>query len=104
MKYSISNQEFKNTLFNSKSLLVRDLLFYYNKNTVGISFIVSRKLGNAVLRNKFKRRCRQLFLQKQNSDLLSIQVIIKPKKNLINNYSWLELTRSFEDFYSKLGL
>ena len=104
MKYSISNQEFKNTLFNSKSLLVRDLLFYYNKNAVGISFIVSRKLGGAVLRNKFKRRCRQLFLQKQKSSLLSIQIIIKPKKKLINNYSWLELTRSFEEFYSKLGL
>ena len=54
MKNSISNQDFKKILFYSKSLLVRDLLFYYKENKPGISFIVSRKLGKAILRNKFK--------------------------------------------------
>ena len=104
MKNSISNQDFKKILFNSKSLLVRDLLFYYKENKPGISFIVSRKLGKAILRNKFKRRCRNLFITMEKNNPKNIQLIIKPKKKIINNYSWLELTRSFEEFYSKLGL
>ena len=71
MKNSIPNQEFKRTLFNSKSLLVRDLLFYYQKNKAGISFIVNRKKGNAVLRNLFKRRCRALYQQNNSLKKLS---------------------------------
>ena len=104
MKSSISNQDFKKILFNSKSLLVRDLFFYYQENKCEISFIVSRKLGKAILRNQFKRRCRSLFMTMQQNKTKKIQLIIKPKKKLINNYSWIELTRSFEEFYSKLGL
>ena len=100
MKNSISNQEFKRTLFNSKSLLVRDLLFYYQKNKVGISFIVNKKKGSAVLRNLFKRRSRALY--QQNNSLQNFQVIIKPVNSLKNNYSWKELKLSFDTFSSKL--
>jgi len=100
LKNSISNQEFKKTLFNSKSLLVRDLLFYYQKNKIGISFIVNRKKGSAVLRNLFKRRCRALY--QQNNSFKKIQVIIKPANSLKNNYSWKELKLSFDTFSSKL--
>jgi len=100
LKNSISNQEFKRTLFNSKSLLVRDLLFYYQKNKVGISFIVNKKKGSAVLRNLFKRRSRALY--QQNNSLQNFQVIIKPVNSLKNNYSWKELKLSFDTFSSKL--
>jgi len=100
LKNSISNQEFKRTLFNSKSLLVRDLLFYYQKNKVGISFIVNKKKGSAVLRNLFKRRTRALY--QQNNSLQNFQVIIKPVNSLKNNYSWKELKLSFDTFSSKL--
>jgi ribonuclease P protein component len=103
VKHSIVNQDFKKILFNSKSLLVRDLLFYYQKNQYnGIAFIVSRKLGNAVVRNKFKRRCRFLFLNTQKNKAEQLQIVVRPKKKLINNYSWIELTRSFKEFYIKL--
>jgi len=100
LKNSISNQEFKRILFNSKSLLVRDLLFYYQKNKVGISFIVNKKKGSAVLRNLFKRRTRALY--QQNNSLQNFQVIIKPVNSLKNNYSWKELKLSFDTFSSKL--
>ena len=105
MKNSLSNQEFQSILFKTKSLKIRDLVFYYDQNInhPGISFIVSRKKGMAVKRNLFKRRCRALF----NKHLIknkNIQIIIRPAKLLNNNYSWEELKLSFEKFFSKLKL
>lgn len=103
MKHSISNQDFKQILFKTKSLHIRDLLFYHRNNIKnGVSFIVNRKKGNAVYRNLFKRRCRSLFNQYQNVRLKNIQIIIKPVKKLKNNYTWKELKQSFEEFSCKL--
>ena len=105
MKYSISNQDFKQILFKTKSLHIRDLLFYYRNNIKnGVSFIVNRKKGNAVCRNLFKRRCRSLFNSCQEKKLQNMQIIIKPVKKLKNNYTWEELKQSFEEFSRKLEL
>ena len=104
MKDSIPNQDFKNILSQSQSLLIRDLLFYYDNQPSAISFIVNRKKGGAVLRNQFKRRCRALFNSYKNNELKNMRIIIKPNKVLKNNYSWKELNLSFESFFSKLGL
>ena len=105
MKNSISNQDFKQILFTTKSLHIRDLFFYYRNNTNdGISFIVNRNKGNAVTRNLFKRRCRSIFNNYKNNHLKNMQIIIKPIKNLKNNYAWKELNQSFEDFSCKLEL
>jgi len=103
LKNSILNKEFKKVLYNSKSLHVRDLLFYYDTNTEeGVSFIVSRRTGNAVLRNKFKRRCRSLFNQYSKNKLRHYKIIIKPTKLITGRYSWNDLSRSFEQFCIKL--
>ena len=59
-------------------------------------------MGNAVLRNKFKRRCRALFNKFNKEQLADYTIIIKPQKPLLNNYSWNELSRSFEQFCIKL--
>ncbi len=103
MKNSILNKDFKRILYNSKSLHVRDLLFYYDIDPhPGISFIVSRHAGNAVLRNKFKRRCRALFQQYGTAQLKNYKIIIKPKKTIKNHYSWNDLSLSFKEFCTKL--
>ena len=105
MKNSISNQDFKQILFTTKSLHIRDLLFYYRNNIKnGVSFIVNRKKGNAVSRNLFKRRCRSLFNNYQEKKLQNMQIVIKPVKKLKNNYAWKELKQSFEEFSCKLEL
>jgi len=105
LKNSISNKNFKRILYNSKSLLVRDLLFYYDaQQQPAISFIVSKQKGNAVLRNQFKRRCRRLFDQYQLNKLINYQLIIKPNKKIRGHYSWNDLSLSFEKFCSKLEL
>ena len=89
---------------NNKSLQVRDLLFYYQNSGANISFIVSAKKGNAVLRNKFKRRCRGIFNLYQKKLNQNYSLIIKPQKALKENYSWQELNRAFDRFFSKLDV
>jgi len=103
LKNSICNKDFKQILRNSKSLHIRDLLFYYDYSGQGISFIINRKKGIAVERNLFRRRMRSLFLIYIKKDVGQIQLIIKPLKNLNNNYSWQELRLSFQTFFSKLN-
>ena len=105
MKNSVLNKDFKRILYHSKSLPVRDLLFYYTKYpSTSISFVVSRQKGNAVLRNQFKRRCRSLFTQYSKTQLKGYCIIIKPNKKIKYNYSWDELSLSFEEFCSKLAI
>ena len=81
---------------NNKSLQVRDLLFYYQNSGANISFIVSAKKGNAVLRSIFN-----LYQKKLNQNY---SLIIKPQKALKENYSWQELNRAFDRFFSKLDV
>jgi len=69
---------------------------------MGISFIINRKKGLAVQRNLFRRRSRSLFLKHTKIKKCNMQIIIKPLKNLKNNYSWEELRMSFQTFFSKL--
>ena len=103
MKNSILNKDFKRVLYNSKSLHVRDLLFYYDIDAQpGVSFIVSRRTGNAILRNKFKRRCRSLFQKYSANQLKKYKIIIKPQKSIKNHYSWNDLSLSFKEFCTKL--
>ena len=56
----------------------------------------------AVERNLFRRRARSLFTIYRQKDATHIQLIIKPLKNLKDNYSWEELRMSFQTFFSKL--
>ena len=80
-------------------------MFYYRINQKhGVSFIVGRRKGYAILRNTFKRRCRSIVNQNKQLKLKNTQLIIKPIKNLKNNYSWHELNLSFDKFFIKLEL
>ena len=83
MKYALSSIEFKDVYHNSNSLLAYDLLFKYTYNeTPKLGFIVSRKYGNSVKRNLFKRRCRYAFYKLIKSGFTS-SIIIQPKtKNI----------------------
>ena len=103
MKYAIPKASFNDVMQKSKSLLVGDLLFYYQNTTISqIGFIVSRKMGRANLRNLFKRRCRTLFYSYQTEGISQYKIIIKPVKKLENHYSWEELQVTFKKFLSKL--
>ena len=99
MKYALSSIEFKDVYNNSNSLLAHDLLFKYTYNqTPKLGFIVSRKYGNSVQRNLFKRRCRYAFY-KLIKEGFTYSVIIKPKAT---NITWKTINKSFESLYAEI--
>jgi len=92
VKHSLSTTQFKIAFTESKSLRVGDLLFKYKKDVnPKLGLIVSRKYGNAVYRNLFKRRCRAQF-QVLIENGFSNTLIITPKKK---NITWAEINTSF---------
>ena len=86
----------------SKSLLVGDLSFKYaqhSRNSIGL--IVSKRYGNAVSRNLFKRRCRVLFMKNFIQQKTSIALIVRPKKQ---NISFKDMDSAFKELYEQIFL
>ncbi len=70
------------------------------KNSCGIGFILSRRLGPANKRNQFKRRLRFLYSNLTKDKKKKISMIIMPKTI---NLSWLDIQNSFEVMGKKLN-
>ena len=99
MKYALSSIEFKHVYNYAKSLENRDLLFNYMHNkTPKLGFIVSKKYGNSIQRNLFKRRCRYAFYQLIKKGFVH-SIIIKPKTQ---NISWKIIKESFSTLHNEL--
>ena len=98
MKYSLSPIEFKNVYNNSESLTTKDLLFNYTSDeTPKLGFTVSKKYGNSVQRNLFKRRCRYAFYKLIKGGF-NYSIIIKPTNK---NITWNTINEAFRDLYKK---
>jgi|TARA_B100000809_G_C14951437_1_gene464011 ribonuclease P protein component len=88
LKLSLSSADFKSIMKVAKSLSCGDLSFKYAAGfDSGLGLIVSKKYGNAVQRNLFKRRCRSAFKTIIVKNVPNIALIIRPKKPNINNKS-----------------
>ncbi len=88
------NEEFKN-LLNKKKISNKYITIFFgyldNKDNkkLNISFVTKKKLGNAIIRNKIKRRLRNIM-----NDALK-------KININNKYSYLFMAKKnvFDDEY-----
>ena len=100
MKASLSPSQFSKAFTGSKSLLAGDLLFKYKKEeNPKLGFIVSKKYGNAVRRNQFKRRCRSKYSGfKKNG--FKYTLIIKPMKQ---NVAWPNILHCFNILEQKIN-
>ena len=101
MKHSLLATRFKIVFAESKSLRVGDLLFKYKRDVnPKLGLIVSRKYGNAVYRNLFKRRCRAQF-QTLIINNFTNTLIITPNKQKITqsaiNVSFNKLAEQLND-------
>ena len=86
------NEEFK-SLLKQKKISNKYVTIFFgklvkkNKNKFNISFVTKKKIGNAVKRNKIKRRLRNIVndVVKQISIKLNYSYIVIAKPTMLNN-------------------
>lgn len=97
------NYDFEKIIKTNKAVRSKYFVLYYKENDnknyrFGIS--VGKKLGNAVLRNKYKRRLRSIIDNNQKlyeNDLDYIIILREPSLNL----TFLELNERFIEIINK---
>ena len=104
MKFSLSSKQFPFVFSSSLVIETPDIAYRVlkSKKVAGLGFVVNKKLGNAVTRNLFKRRFRNLYFNFFSKNNIKIGVIILPKRI---NLKKREVFKSFEllkpHFYDK---
>ena len=86
------NEDFKN-LLNQKKISSKYVTIYFgkliNKNNrkLNISFVVKKKIGNAVKRNKIKRRLRNILNEavKKITIKFNYSYLVIAKSTMLNN-------------------
>ena len=86
------NEEFK-TLLKSKKTSNKYVTIFFgnltnkNKNSLNISFVAKKKIGNAVKRNKIKRRLRNIMndAYKKISINLNYSYLVIAKPTMLNS-------------------
>ena len=86
------NEEFSRIIAKKHTVGNAVFLVYFDKKAldharVGIS--VSKKMGNAVVRNKIKRQLRMMFIENFDNETYEKDVIVIVRKNYLQN-SYLE--------------
>ena len=99
------NQDFKN-LLKERKISNKYLTIYFgklpNKNNkkLNISFVAKKKLGNAVNRNKIKRRLRNIMNEvvKKVSPNFNYSYLVIAKTTMLNNKYTIIKETLFADF------
>jgi len=82
LKHSLSSKNIKK-LLQTKPLFSNSLCLSFSASRdVAIGFSLGRWSGSAVVRNKFKRTVRQIFINYQKNKE-PLHVLIKPKRSLV---------------------
>ncbi len=94
-----TNRDFNNIISNGKTIKNKYFVIHYKDNNLpydrfGIS--VSKKLGNAVFRNKYKRKIRSIIDDYKKDYLNNKDYIIILRKEAINK-DFQELKKNFFD-------
>ena len=99
------NEEFKNLLKQKKFSNKYVTIFFgklMNKDNkkLNISFVTKKKIGNAVKRNKIKRRLRNILNEavKKISINLNYSFLVIAKSSMLNNEYKLIKETLFQDF------
>lgn len=77
------------------------LFFLHKQNVSKIGFTATKKLGNAVIRNRFKRRMRALFYQ--NSNILRDGYYVLVAKKDLDTINFEILNNNFKKLVLKIG-
>lgn len=96
--------EFKKVYSGGKNYWNKYLILFVRKNNLNytrIGYSISKKVGNSVVRNKIRRRMKEIYRLKLNKIKEGYDIIIIPKRNAVN-ISYLELESAMLHIF-KLG-
>lgn len=99
------SEDFKNVYNRGKSFATYNLVLYYYPNrtdTNRLGFSISKKIGNAVVRNKIRRRLREIIRLKENLKRGYDIVIIARKPVVKLDYQGIE--RDMNKLFKKADL
>ena len=92
------NMEFKKVYTGGKNFWNRNLVLYIKKNNLEeprLGITITKKVGNAVVRNKIRRRIKEIYRLNLHKIKGGYDLIIIPKKNVVDI--------SFKDLESALN-
>ena len=99
------NEEFKNLLKQKKITNKYVSIFFgklinKDKNKLNISFVTKKKIGNAVKRNKIKRRLRNIMNEAVNKISINsnYSFLVIAKSSMLNNEYKIIKKTLFHDF------
>lgn len=106
-KKILKAQEFKRTLQNGKKFVVPELVLFAAKakqeqNSDRLGMIVTKKIGNAVERNRVKRRLREIFRQTQPINPEQPLDLVFIARNKVTAASFDKIEQSFKFAYKNL--
>ena len=98
-----SKQEFSNLIKSAKFFKTKDFVIYYKENNLEkkrFGIAISNKIGNAVTRNKLKRRVKDI-IDKSGLHFYNKDYIIVLKKSA-NSAKYLELKEDIINLLKKV--
>lgn len=89
-----NNMEFKKVYNGGKNYWNRNLILYVRKNNMissRVGYSITKKIGNSVVRNKVRRRMKEIYRLNFNNIKEGYDLIFIPKKNIVDiSYKELE--------------
>lgn len=94
-KYRLrKDMEFKKVYNTGKNYYNRNLILYIRKNNLEetrVGYTITKKIGNAVIRNNIRRRMKEIYRLRFHSLKQGYDLIFIPKKNVVDiSYKELE--------------
>lgn len=109
MEHTISlklNHEFRRLYAKGKNAVAPTLALYCRKNSLGytrLGFTVSTKLGKAVIRNRVRRKLREIYRTNEQRILPGYDLVVVGRVRAVHS-RYRELERHFLQTADKLGL
>ncbi len=89
-----SNMEFRKVYSGGKTYWNRNLVLYVRKNNLShnrVGYSITKKVGNSVVRNKIRRRMKEIYRLNLSELKGDYDLIFIPKKNVVDiSYKELE--------------
>ena len=105
-KKILKAREFKRTLQYGKKFVVPELVLFAAKGSKEennrLGMIVTKKIGNAVERNKVKRRMREIFRQMPQEESNNLDLVFIAR-NKMKTASYQNLEKSFHFAFNSLA-